>query len=399
MPSDLLLMGVRMGVVACVAAALAGPILITDARLAAWNGRVARAVVVDTSDSMRAGAATADAVAPAAGRAADAERRTAAFSARFDVTRLEDGIVRASRWLAGQPASRREIVIVSDFQIPALDGSALDELTPELGLRFVVVGKPRTGADIAGQPLFGGPGIARTQRVGTTTDTTAVVVDAAGAAGVRGLRVLGPPQSEASVARLLRAVASAGAYAGNASEPIAVRLAGAPPDAPASVTPVKAGWMLQAVLRMREADMLIAAAEAVLLPRPVFDPIAEPWGALLRDANGATLVRAAASGEELIIDVAATPDDIFAAAVVQAALVARVDPESYDEQEIRSIASPALATMERTAGPVTREAWRDAETTDARWCWLAAVALLAVEQRLRSRGSRASSREGTRVAA
>jgi hypothetical protein len=125
-----------------------------------------------------------------------------------------------------------------------------------------------------------------------------------------------------------------------------------------------------------------------------------PCSVIVRDGGGPTLVRAAAANGELIIDIAAAPDDVLAAVAVQAALDARIDAASYDEQEITSLDDAAVAAMTREAGPVTRDAWRAAETTDARWCWLAALILIAVEQWLRSRRSQTrSSQEVTSAAA
>ena len=44
----------RVAIVALAVGAVAGPILLTDARIQAWDASTARAVVVDVSDSMRA---------------------------------------------------------------------------------------------------------------------------------------------------------------------------------------------------------------------------------------------------------------------------------------------------------------------------------------------------------
>ena len=71
LPSDVLLMLVRIAIVALAVGALAGPIVLTEARTAAWNARTARAVVVDVSDSMR----VADGSGGSAGRRSRGSRR------------------------------------------------------------------------------------------------------------------------------------------------------------------------------------------------------------------------------------------------------------------------------------------------------------------------------------
>ena len=102
------------------------------------------------------------------------------------------------------------------------------------------------------------------------------------------------------------------------------------------------------------------------------------------DRDGAPLVRAAASGSELLLDIAAAPDSLVAAEVVRAALIARLDVRAYDEHEIARIDDASLTALKREPGPVTRDAWRTSETTDARWLWLLALILLGVEQWFRS---------------
>jgi hypothetical protein len=339
--------------------------------------------------------------AVAAQEAADAELGTAAFGARFDVRRIEEGVMRASRWLAEQPPARREVVVISDLQ-----ASAFEQRPPNLvvgqgtGLRFVSVGRPATRRVFDGEFLLGAGARNRSQAIDLTKDATAVAIDESGEIGTPGLRLLGAPQAEASIARLLRAVGRAGAHAASRTEPIAIRFSGAPAELAGAVTTVNAGWMLQTVVRLRANDSLASEADAVRLPKPVFDPVQQPWSVLVRDAGGATLVRAAAANGELIIDIAAAPDDVLAAVAVQAALDARIDAASYDEQEINSLDEAAVAAMTRAAGPVTRDAWRAAETTDARWCWLAALILIAVEQWLRARRPQTrSSHEVTSAAA
>jgi hypothetical protein len=401
LPSDVLLMLVRMGVVLFAAAAGAGPILLTDGRLAAWNARVARAVVVDTSRSMREARGADAPPAAAAQEAAEAELRTAAFGARFDVRRIEEGVTRALRWLAEQPPARREIVVISDLQTSGFARQPPDRLVgPGTGLRFVPVGRPAARREFDGEFLLGAAGRNRSQEIDLTKDTTSVAVDESGDIGTPGLRLLGPPQAEASIARLLRAVGRAGAYAASRTAPIAIRFSGAPPPMPAPLTVVRAGWMLDTALRLRASPSLAAAAASTTLPKPAFESEAEPWSTVARDAAGATLVRAAAANGELIIDLAAAPDDVLAAVAVQATLDARVEAAPYDEEEIAALDDGAIAAMTRQAGPVTSDAWRAAERTDARWCWLAALMLLGVEQWLRSgRSSTHSSREVTSAAA
>ena len=53
LPSDWLLMALRMAAAALAICAVARPIVVTNARVNRWNARTARAVVIDTSDARR----------------------------------------------------------------------------------------------------------------------------------------------------------------------------------------------------------------------------------------------------------------------------------------------------------------------------------------------------------
>ena len=110
-------------------------------------------------------------------------------------------------------------------------------------------------------------------------------------------------------------------------------------------------------------------------------------------------MRAAASGAELLVDVNAPVESLFAAEVVRAVLTARVDPTVYDEHEVARIDEAVLVALARPAGPVTLDAWRTSATSDARWAWLGALMLLGLEQWLRGRSVRNRAQEVTRAAA
>ena len=111
------------------------------------------------------------------------------------------------------------------------------------------------------------------------------------------------------------------------------------------------------------------------------------------------MVRAAASGTELLIDVNAPVDSLFAAEVVRAVLNARIDPGGYDAHEVARVDEAVLVALSRPPGPVTLDAWRTSDASDARWAWLGTLILLGVEQWLRGRSVRARALEVTRAAA
>ena len=78
--------------------------------------------------------------------------------------------------------------------------------------------------------------------------------------------------------------------------------------------------------------------------------------------RGEAMVRAAASGTELLIDVNAQVGSLFAAEVVRAVLNARIDPGGYDAHEVARVDEAVLVALSRPPGPVTLDAWRTSES-------------------------------------
>ncbi len=156
MISDWPLLVVRMAMLAAAVAALADPLWQSAARRAEWNARQARAIVVDTTPSVT-GASDAARVA----RRSLAQREAAsAFRAEtFETKELADGIRRAASWLRTAPPARRELVVISDFQLGALDAAMLRDIPSHVGIRFVRTSGAPVTRTADGQP--------RTQRAAT----------------------------------------------------------------------------------------------------------------------------------------------------------------------------------------------------------------------------------------
>ena len=162
LPSDVALMLLRMAIVALAVAALAGPIVLTSGRASAWNARIARVVVVDTSESMHQPDGSGVAPDKAAAEAADAELRTATYGRRIDAANLEDGLARASAWLAASPPARREVVVISDMQRGVLRGNPAAVVADGTGLRFLAVGHASDKARFDGARLLGAANLGAT---------------------------------------------------------------------------------------------------------------------------------------------------------------------------------------------------------------------------------------------
>ncbi|HET7216414.1 MAG TPA: BatA domain-containing protein [Vicinamibacterales bacterium] len=393
-PADLVLLLVRVAILAFAVAAAAGPIVLTASRISRWTGNTARAVVVDASESMRGAE-----IVTAAADASRSELQSAAYGQRFDSRDLADGIQRAASWLKTTPPSRKEIVVVSDFQRGAVDPRAAKEavsaIDAAIGLRFMAVGRAADRAVFDGTPLLGSPAVAARSLTLDVTTTATAAEFAQNSRQQTGLRLIAPPDHEVTAARLLNAIARAGTPAGDSSEPVAIRFAGGAQDF-GSVEPIRSGWMLNVVSGVGRSATLRSLLRDAATAGVVSDDL--PWVVALRRDDGKPIVSAARVRNELVIDVGASADTLFAAAVVRTALTARHGIARYAEREIDRIEPGVLASLERPPGPIGNDAWRYADGTDARWCWLGALVFLALEPWLRSARARAA-REDVRATA
>ena len=151
--TDIPLLLVRMAILAAAVAALAGPLLLTADRERDLGRSVARAIIVDTSASVAGDMAQGGAVAGAQGAGAtqrgarpiELARREAARLAGAGGTavRLETrspalAIPGAVAWLDRQPG-RRELVIISDFQVGSIDSADLALVPSDVGIGLVQV--------------------------------------------------------------------------------------------------------------------------------------------------------------------------------------------------------------------------------------------------------------------
>jgi hypothetical protein len=364
LPSDPWLLLLRLGIVGVAVFALARPLAIVPARIASWNARAARAIVVDVSESMRL-------VAAEASRAAAAEAESTAFAWRIEASDLETAFAKAVTVLKTAPPARREIVVISDFQAGALSRVDLDGIPPDIGLRFVQLGRATAARIVDGVNVFRADGSPRMEVV-LSADATRVrhlVPQPA----TTGLDLVASPSEAAAVESLRKAVIAAGTPAPSPSEPVAVAFEGA---ALPAVRRLKTGWMLETVLRLHGDREIAQACEKSGAKTPVHSDV--PWHTLCYGSDGRALVSAAATDSALLIHVSAPASAFLAAAVVRGVLVARQGSVARPEDEVRAMSSAELTKLMRAPGPVTR-IQEFGQTSDARWCWALVLALMAIE--------------------
>ena len=301
---------------------------------------------------------------------AEAELGTATYGR--EVRRGDDpALASRARRPGWRPRHRaqREMVVISDFQRGAIDAPAIASV-PEQPACRVVRWSDCHRAAIRGRRAAGvrRTGDTRTQTIELTADATAVRI----AREPRWARDGYPDCTAAGADGCCRVAARAGTPAGDRQQPIdrSPFRALSPARSLRSLTSV-ACW-LDAAHRAAapgEPGALprrgCAGATARRRPRST-----RGSSVVARSATAKPLLWAAASGDELVLDVAAPSDSLFAAQVVRAALIARVTTDRYrragdspDRQ--RHVGRVGSAR----AGAGRRSAWHSVETTDARWCW------------------------------
>lgn len=127
---DPALLALRGAIILALAAALAGPMLVTAARQARWDARLARAVVI------------APAVVEAPAVTAEELREPEGASRRFVTADFAAGLADAAAWLQSQGVSRREVVVVAPLARGALTNADVRALPAGVGVRFVRAGAP-----------------------------------------------------------------------------------------------------------------------------------------------------------------------------------------------------------------------------------------------------------------
>ena len=346
-PSDLGLLLLRLAIVAVAVLAAARPLVMTPWKLARWNARVSRAVVVDTSRSV---------LERGVGDQLANQEMLNVFAARkVSTPDLADGVDRAARWLQTAPPARREIVIVSDFQRGSFDEDVVRAIPADIGVRFIRAGGQPPIGRLVSPPVEGWRG-----GIWQSTAT----IDGAGtrvswarqgnATEPEWIAVMASPADTAAADRALRAAIALGIPSGPAGRRILVRFAGAATLAPPAQQ-IRSPWIATAVL----TDVLRGMQPGV--------SVAERDGVMVVDAPISASAFAAPS------------------IVREALLAVRPAAMADTEAEILTLPDADLARWRRDPAPVTPSAIPLADESDSCWFWAFALVLLVIESRVRHR--------------
>lgn len=343
-PSDWALLVVRVAVIALAALATAGPLFVTDGRRAAWKERTARAVVIDNRGVTDSPELTA---------AIRVERAAAHAYRQVEIPDVAAELRRAANWLKQAPPARREIVVISSFVHGSLAESDLASIPPGAGLRLVRIPR-RFPPPALREWVLTSEGRRQMEAI-PAGEAISVTYEAAGPLSFDGLSVLATPEDAGAIARLHRVIARAGVAAPRPDHPVIVRFRGGAPAGP--LAPPQPG-ATSAALRL----------------------LADP-------ATAALPVEVGASANELRVSADVPAASMEAAAIARAAIEASVDPQHAIHESVL-IPTGVLQGWSRPPASPSADAWRQSNDSDARWFWFAALVLLGVESRIRSRAPR-----------
>ncbi len=397
--SDIPLLLVRLAILAAAVLALAQPLWVSAARKESLNASLARVIVVDTSRSMHAplqGGTTAVDSALALATTLAAEASTSVI---VQTGMPSSALAGAAAWLSTQ-GGRGDVVVLSDFQVGAVDSVALASIPAHVGVRAIRLGSvPSSNSGI----------VLRTARTNVT-----VVVDSArtsaewtpATSATSSIVLLAPPADRAKAEAAREAaimVASPGVP--DTAKRVAVVFPGAA-EMPALVQSAKAPtatWMAQVMLHVRANTMLAstAADEAVQ-----DTTVAPPFAVLARSLSGAPVVlvaEAAVNGSRSLLFVQRTnPSALSAAALIAAISTSIAVPSDASEHETAALRDDVLKQFERAPQLVSdgsleieHRATAQSGLSDGRWLWVLVLLLLGVETVMRRKAQQTAMLETT----
>ena len=412
--SDIGLMVVRMGIIAAAVAALARPLLLTADRQVSRGRSLARAIIVDTSASMRRGAQSG-----AAGESAldvarrEAQRLVAESGPSVVVQSSAPGgaVAGALGWLETR-RGLREVVVISDFQVGALDAVDLASIPDDIGIGLVRVDVPATPPPIITASRHGSAEIVA--RATPDLDGTDVEWSVRGPAGVSerdAVLTLSGAGERARADAAREAALTMSAVVPDTTRAVAIVHPGYEQRAQLirDAGPLSVAWQGDVIARLRADSILVATASVAQVtgggagPGRGSEPSARPPGGspgsaerLLSSApfvpvaNGvsgrpiAVAARGTVDGvDRLLIFSLVDAGSLASAAVIAAAMRAASLTLPIAELEPTTLPEQTLAAWRRGAAAGPAAAVADDTLSDGRWLWVLALVLMGVETWMR----------------
>jgi hypothetical protein len=357
---DPLLLLLRCTIIALATAALAQPLLLTSDRKRALDRGLARAILVDTSASMRRFTTNGVLAVDSARREARSLSESAQASIVVESSDPTRALTGAAAWLTRQ-GRRAELVVISDFQRGQLDSAAFAVVPGDIGLQLRRVAVGDTGAVGISSLIVGNRVVSAARSAGPRTEAE--------------WTTKGPDRTSDAVVLLgaetdrdaLRAMS-------DAASTVALPL---PMDTNRAVAIVFPSYTdrntLHAAAREPSAPWM-----AELLSRLYVEALP------ITGAGVATV----AGRERLILFTDSIAGSVATTRVAALANRALSIAPPAREMELETMSDAELTALQRPIADNVASQNRPPDAngpTDARWLWLAALVLLLVELPLRRR--------------
>ena len=356
-PVDLALLAIRIGIVLLAAAALAQPVLLSRASATKAGRAIVRAIVVDTSASMSR-------QTPGGARAVEAARTEAARlgqeATRSTLIESADpgfAVSGALAWL-GTNATRRELVVISDFQAGTIDAAGLAAVPQEIGVRLVRI-DVKTGTDSVVQQSRSGA---------LDVDARALVSPAdAGSIDIQWTtRRRDPPLTDQDAVLLLAGATEAA----QAEASLAAALAVGTPRSLVTDRPV-------AIVFPHFETRASLLSESKEVDQPwMFDVMRAASTPLAKTGRVKDRVR-------LLLFPSFDPGTVESASLIASVLRALDASTPMPEQAPTVLTDTALKGWERSPATGSVPLLRAPESSHGRWLWVAALILLGIETWMR----------------
>ena len=372
-PSDVLLLVIRCLTITAAVAALAQPKW-SDAR----RGTV-RVIVVDTSTSMQRLTSAGTTALQQARAVAERMIDSSSEALVVETDRPGRAVAGAVSWLSRR-GGKRDLVLISDFQVGAIAEGDLAALAEGMGTRLVRV--MSTGSLAATQHVPGIDVTVSPERTSATWLTAPVDT-------TPGVTIMAGDNDRAQVASSVRAVRAMIPRHEETSRNVAIVYPGAVERRArmAGELPLDSAWQGDLVLALQRNPVLLSVAGGAT---PV--PSCETSRVVVaRDFMDLPIASVARTARGVHVFACVEPGSLAATALIAAVESALGAPPPLQELEPTFVPDETLRRWER---PAIESAPRGPEETspDGRWIWLIALTLLVAEEMVRRRSPRRGSR-------
>jgi hypothetical protein len=350
--TDLPLLLIRLGIVIVAATALARPVFLPVDRSQTFD-QLARAVVVDTSNSMQriaVGGQTALAAARDRARAHAAESQV---SVVMETASPADALAGAAEWLRSK-SGRRELILVSDFQRGTIVDTDVNRLPQDIGIMLDrVEAVPRTG-----------PIVVQTRTGNAIANAATTLTDDRTSVEWQVQPASSPTPSIVQLAARTDSIASAAALSA------ALEVTAPPSDTTRRIAVVYENYDGRAQL-VKDAR-----------------PIQTPWmgdvaAALEHDGIWRMATGTIHSREHMLLFTNTPPGSLASAELMLAILQALPPAAPGTELEPQTVPIELLQRWQRPTARAVDVLNQDDGASDGRWLWLLALLLLVVETAVR----------------